>query len=285
MLRLVVLAILSVPSILAASTVKEIADALIADKDTNKLEQTFQDLRKEHGDEYSSSALITVAMQGHPGIVATCLKTEHDPFPNDKMSVSHLVSDTLARISLRTSDDPESFVNVITSFTPADVKPLAAIRSCTLWRGDAVSVLERVIAKSPQLIIDTLPSWLASHRFNRNSMAYNHTTSEGTFQYLASFATESVLEKALSIVKANEHYKVGSEVVCCYSRDDFLQDLVDKLTGLLKLMKARNELVKAALSFMPTVLLNLLAEYITYETIDYPTSSSKTIIGTKRKDH
>ena len=52
---------------------------------------------------------------------------------------------------------------------------------------------------------------------------------EQAFQYLTSFATEGVLNDALSIVKANEHYKVDSGVCCCNSQDSFPQDLYNKL--------------------------------------------------------
>jgi hypothetical protein len=270
LIKRVVLAILIVPCTMA-SIWKESADALIAEKDTGKLEQTFQDLRKRHGDYYTSDALAEVAKQGHPEIVVTCLRTVQDPFPNDKMRVSYLVDDTLGKISLRTPVDSESFVKVITSFKSTDVKPLAVIRDVTPWRDDTESVLKGVMDKSPELITDTLPNWLASHRFDRSSLLYtqNQTAREGGFKYLASFATESVLEKALSIVKRNEHYKVdgmtGLVVACCNSQDHIPQDLVDKLTGLLALMKARNAPVKEALPLMPAVLLKLLAEYITYE--------------------
>jgi hypothetical protein len=273
MLKLVFLAILSVPSILAASiAVRErITGALVAEKDTGKLGQTFQRLHEIYGNNYSSYALSAVAEQGHPEMVVTCLRAVPDPFPNDKMRVSGLVHYTLLGICPSTFDDSESFAKVITSFKPTDVKPLASIRFCTLCRKDAVSVLGGVMAKSRELIIGALPNWLANHEFDRNSIGYdNHQTArEGAFQYLASFATESALEKALSIVK-NEHYEVdfedGPVILCCKSRNHVPPDLVDRLTGLLELLKARNELVKAALSFMPTVLLKLLAEYITYET-------------------
>jgi hypothetical protein len=270
MLKLVVLAILTVPSIMA-STSERIAKALIAEKDKGKLEQTFQRLHKEHGDGYSSWALDEVVKQGHLHIVVACLRTERDPFPNDEMCVSRLVHYTFSGIFDRTRGNSEAFVKVITSFKPTDVKPLASIRRHTLGRSDVVNVLKGVMDKSPELIIDGLPSWLASHRFDRNSCAYiwNQTAREEAFPYLASFATQSVLEKALSIVSENEHHKAdlwsGLQVMCCMSQDCFPQDLVDKLTGLLKLVRARNELVKETLSFMPGVLLNLMAEYTTYE--------------------
>jgi hypothetical protein len=264
MLKLAILAILAVPSILAASIVKEIADVLIAEKDTGRLGQTFQALHKEHGTGDSSEALADVASQGHPEVVVTCLRTEQDPSPNDNMCVSRLVDNTIYEISYGTRDNSESFVKAVTSFKLTDTKPLAAIRYYTIYRRDVVSVLGRVMAKSPELITDTLPSWLAFHTFDRGSQRYS-TALEGAFQYLISFATESVLERALSIVNEREHYKVNSEVYCCDSQDYIPQDLIDRLTGLLELMKARNALVRGALSFMPTVLLKLLAEYITYE--------------------
>ena len=57
---------------------------------------------------------------------------------------------------------------------------------------------------------------------DRNSRYYRPVREEA-FKYLTSFATESVLEKALAIVKRNEHYKVDSRVVCCKSQDHFPQ--------------------------------------------------------------
>ena len=92
------------------------------------------------------------------------------------------------------------------------------------------------------LIIGDLPRWLANHLFDQNSVAYTffEATSEQAFQYLTSFATERVLNDALSIVKANEHYKVDSDVRCCYSQDSFPQDLYNKLKRLLAFVKDRN---------------------------------------------
>jgi len=200
-------------------------------------------------------------------MVVTCLRTEQDPFPNDKMCVSYLVKNTFWFISHTTRGDSESFVKVITAFTPTDVKPLVSIRDITIYRGDVLSVLESVMVKSPELIIDSLPSWLASHRFDQNSWWYT-TAREGAFQYLASFATESVLEKALSIVKGNEHHRVGSNVLCCKSQDYFPQDLIDKLTALLELVQTRNELIRGVLqSFLPTVLVDLMLDYLRTDTI------------------
>ena len=71
-----------------------------------------------------------------------------------------------------TLGDTESFAKVITSFEPSDVKPLASIRYRTLLRNDAVKVVESVMAKSPKLITDDLPRWLANHRFDQNSDYY-----------------------------------------------------------------------------------------------------------------
>ena len=126
---------------------------------------------------------------------------------------------------------------MIASFKPSDVKPLASIRHMTLRRRDAVKVLESVMAKSPKLITDDLPRWLADHLFDQNSDDYTlyGAAREQAFQYLTSFATERVLNDALSIVKANEHYKVDSHVCCCESHDSFPQDLYNKLNALLSI--------------------------------------------------
>jgi len=265
MLKLAILAILAVPSILAASISKQLANTLIAENDTDKLEQTFQTLHKKHGDDYSSEALVEAAERGHPEIVSTCLRAERDSFPNDEMRVSGFVSSTVLEISTRACNDPESFAKAIASFKPTDVKPLASIRNAILTKRDPMDVLERVMDKSPKLIIDSLPNWLANHEFDRNSQYYI-TAREGAFQYLASFATESVLEKSLPIVKKNEHYRAdmgyGFKLSCCNSQDYIPQDLIDKLTGLLALMKARNELIKGVLqSLLPEVIIDLMLDY------------------------
>ena len=208
MLKFAILAILSVPSILAALSREEMASALIAAEDTGTLEETFKKYEKEQDAYELSEALADVAkVQAHMPKVATCLRMAHDPFPEDKMRVSYLVHGTLFEISDKT--DTESFANVITSFKPSDVKPLASIRYRTLWREDAVNVLKSVMDKSPELITDDLPSWIAFHCLDRNSSYYRPALEEA-FKYLTSFATQSVLEKALTIVKRNEHYKVDS---------------------------------------------------------------------------
>ena len=99
---------------------------------------------------------------------------------------------TVSAISYNTHDDTESFAKVIASFKPSDVKPLASIRYRTLWRNDAVKVLESVMAKSPKLITGDLPRWLANHLFDQNSYDYTRyeVAREQAFQYLTSFATE-----------------------------------------------------------------------------------------------
>jgi hypothetical protein len=129
-----------------------------------------------------------------------------------------------------------------------------------------VAVLKRVMDKSPELIIDSLPSWLTSHSFDQNSQYYR-TVLEGGFKCLTSFATESVLEEAVSIVKRNEHYKrdfgKGPEIVCCKSQKSIPQDLSDKLGALLELVKARNQLIKGVLqSLLPTVIIELMLDYV-----------------------
>ena len=56
-------------------------------------------------------------------------------------------------------------------------------------------VVDSVMDKSPTLITDDLPRWLADHLFDQNSKYYTdyRVTREQTFQYLTSFATERVL--------------------------------------------------------------------------------------------
>ena len=72
-----------------------------------------------------------------------------------------------------------------------------------------------------------------------------------------------MLEKALTIVKRNEHYKVDSGVVmCCKSQDHIPQDLFNKINVLLELVKARKALVND-LAILPKVLVDLMLEYTT----------------------
>ena len=184
--------------------------------------------KSEQDEDELSRALVDVAkVPEHMPKVATCLRTVVDPFPKEMSNVSRLVHNTLVHISNNTRDDTESFAKVIASFEPSDVKPLASIRYRTLWRNDAVKVVESVMDKSPKLITGDLPRWLANHLFDQNSIVYTRdkVAREQAFQYLTFFATEDVLNDALSIVKANEHYKVDSDVYCCNSQDSFPQDL------------------------------------------------------------
>ena len=102
-----------------------------------------------------------------------------------------------------TRNDTEAFANVVASFKPTAIKPLASVRYRILCRNDAKAVLEKVMDKSPALITDSLPRWLASHGFDRNSDGYDDYESarEQSFAYLLSFATESILKDALAIAK------------------------------------------------------------------------------------
>ena len=130
MLKFAILAILSVPSILATFKSEDMASALIAAEDTGTLEDTFKTFDKEQNHYFLCRVLTDAAkVQAHIPKVVDCLRVAQDPFPMDKMHVSYLVNATLLRIS--TTTDTESFTNVITSFKPSDVKPLVAIRFST----------------------------------------------------------------------------------------------------------------------------------------------------------
>ena len=260
MLNFIILAILSVPSILAALSSKEMASALITAEDTGTLEEIFKKYEEEQDVVELSFALGAVAKQGHHAIVASCFRMAHDPFPADKMCMSQLVYWTLFRITSATNT--ESFTKMVTSLKPNDAKPLLSIRYWTLYRNDVVDVLKRVMKKSPELITDDLPSWLAFHDFDRCSKYYS-SFHEKAFKYLTSFATQNVLAKALTIVEKNEHYKVDSQVACCSNRDHFHHDLIGKISDLLGLVKARNALTKETLAFLPSVLVDLMLEYTT----------------------
>ena len=216
-----------IPSILAALSREEMTSALIA-------------AEKEQPHHMLASALTDVArVQASMPKVATCLRMARGPFRKDEMCVSMLVNNTLVEISLITNT--ESFASVITSFKPSDTKLLVAIRGCTLWRNDGVDVLKSVMDKYPELIIGDLPNWIAFHSLDRNSR-FHRPVREEAFQYLTSFATQSVLEKALTILKRNEHYRVGSRVVCCDSQDRFPQDLFNRINGLLEFVKVEKHI-------------------------------------------
>ena len=96
MLKLIAIAILSVPSILATLSRKGMATALIAAKDTRALEKTFKKFEKEPNYINLSKALADVAeVQAQGSKFATCLRVARDPFPKDEMCVSGLVHVTL----------------------------------------------------------------------------------------------------------------------------------------------------------------------------------------------
>ena len=274
MLNFIILTFLFAPPIFAALSKKVMASALIAAKDTVTLEKTFKKYEREQDHDNLALALIDIAkVQAQMPKVVTCLRVAHDPSPMDKLSVGLIVHRTVLRIS--DSTDTESFPTVITSFKPSDIKPLVAIRLKTLWRNDVVNVLKNVMDKYPELITDDLPSWIAFHFLDRNSDYYRPSFEE-SFKYLTSFATQGVLEEALSIVKRNEHYKIvyksgQTMVICCNSQDDVPQDLFNKINVLLELMKARKALVDE-LAILPKVLVDLMLEYTT---CDIPPNCSK----------
>ena len=281
MLKFVILAILSVPSILATLTSEEMASALITAKDSGTLEDTFKTFEKEQSHDNLSLALFDVARQGHILKVVDCLRMAHDPFPKDNMRMSVLVNNTLARISKNTNT--EAFTNAITSFKPSDAKLLVSIRICTFWRYDGVNVLKSVMKKSPELITDNLPSWIAFHTSDRNSRHYDPVQEE-SFKYLTYFATQSVLEKALIIVRSNEHYTITykdghTEVRCCNSQDSSPQDLFDKINVLLELVKARNARINDILTLLPMVLVDLVLDYVHVTVSDCSDSSSRCLIS------
>ena len=260
LINLAILAALFMPSIMAARLSQEdMAKTLISGKED--LVQTFKKFESEQDKYELSHALANVArVPEHIPKVATCLRTV-DPFPKEMSNVSWLIHSTLYNIFYDTRGGTEFFAKVIASFEPSDIKPLASIRHLTLLRDDAVKVVESVMAKSSEPITGDLSRWLANHSFDRKSLNYTdyRVARKQTFQYLTLFATERVLNDALSIVKANGHYKIDSNAWCCKSQDSFPQDLYNKLSVLLAFVKARNALINAVL---PTVLVNMVADYL-----------------------
>ena len=268
MLKLAIFVVLAFPSIRAALSSKKMTSALIAADKTGTLEKTFKTFEKEQDKQELAEALVDVAsVPARMPKVVHCLRVARDSFPKDKMCVSGFVDCALYGIVAATTT--ESFTSVLTSLKPSDIKLLTSIRYWILQRKPAVDILKRVMDKSPGFITDDLPNWLASHRFDRGSPLYEfyRPTLEKSFEYLTSFATEDVLEKALAIVKRNEHYRVDSRVECCKPQDHFPQDLFNRINDLLELVKARNVLIKEVLTFLPEVLVDLMLEYHIYETI------------------
>lgn len=235
--------------------------ALITTGKEGNLEETFKKYESEQCADRLSMALADVAkVRAHTPKVAICLRVARDPFPKEEMCVSQLVHRTLTEIS--NSTDTEAFTNVITSFKPSDIKILISIRYKTLFRDDAVDILKNVMKKFTELITDDLPSWIACHRFDQSSSVQNRVVREESFKYLTSFATQTVLEKALTILEKNEHYKADLFCVCCESHNCFPHDLLDKLNTLLHLVKAGNALTKDTLAFLPLVLVDMFLDYI-----------------------
>lgn len=263
---LVIFVLIAIPSILAATS-GEIAKVLINSQDTESLEHTFKAFDKRDRGVTLSVALVQVAKEGYTPMVVTCLKLVQDSRPNDMLCVRSLVDRTLGYMFVGSSNS-ELTANVIASFSISDIKPLISIRLHTLNRNDIVDVMKSVMTKST-LIIDDLPNWLASHAFNRIAFAHNHTALEEAFQYLTFFATQSVLEKALSIINKNEHYKMNDKSVvrllCCDSRA-FPQCLFSRINSLLNLVKLRNALIVDILTFLPSVLVALLLDYVPNDT-------------------
>ena len=259
MLNFIILTFLFAPPILATLTQGEMASALIAADNTGTLEETFKKYEEEQDTFELAGALgaVTKVQVYMPKVIA-CIRVAHDSSPNDNMCVNRLVHGTFFHISFIA--DTESFTNVITSLKPSDGKLLASIRYWTLGRNDAVNVLKRIMDKSPELIAGDLPSWIAFHTLDRYSRFYKPAREESS-KYLTSLATQSVLEEALSIVKRNEHYKAGSEVMCCDSQDYIPKDLANRIEALLELVKARKTLVNE-LEILPTVLVDMVLDYI-----------------------
>ena len=52
------------------------------------------------------------------------------------------------------------------------------------------------------------------------------------------------------------------DVCCCNSHDSFPQDLYNKLNALLAFVKARNARINEALTFLPKVLVDMVADYL-----------------------
>ena len=258
MRKFAILAILSVPSVLATLTSEEMASALIAAGKTGTLGKTFKTFEKEQDEYELAGALADVArVQSHIPKVATCLSVALDPLPNDAMCVSDLVDSTFLEISV--AADTEPFTNLITFFKPSDTKLLVAIRFWTLFSADAVNILKRVMIKFPELIRGDLPSWIAFHSLDRNSKYYEPVREEA-FKYLTSFATQSVLEEAISILKRNEHYKVDSEVRCCKSQGHFPQDLFNRINAVLQFVKVEKHITPGARNEDKAIMLEQLGK-------------------------
>ena len=261
MLKLAIFVVLALPSILTALSSRKMTSTLIAADKTGTLEKTFKTFEKEQDNDDLSFALVEVAkVQARMPKVVDCLRMARDSFPKDKMCVSGFVDCALYGIVAATTT--ESFTSVLTSLKPSDIKLLTSIRYWILQRKPAVNILKRTMDKSPQLILDDLPNWLASHRFDRSSPCYKFygPIFEESFEYLTSFATEDVLEKALAIVKRNEHYRVDSRVECCKPQDHFPQDLFNRIKGLLEFVKVKKRITPGTRNENKAIMLNQLGK-------------------------
>ena len=276
LIKVAILVTLFMPSIMATLSKKDMTDTLIKAEDED-LVKTFKKFKEEQNSYNLSCALGDVAqVPEHIPKVVTCLRTVVDPFPTEMSRVSRLVHFTLTQISNNTRGDTESFAKIIASFESSDVKPLASIRYWTIWRNDARDILESVLKQSFKLVTDDLPRWLANHSFDQNSRVYNihRVVREQTFQYLASFATEGVLTNALSIVKANEHFKANSDICCCNTQDSFPQGLYNKLNDLLIRLQHRKAVIKNELQLLlPSVLVELVLDHVQVTEFDSPIPS------------
>ena len=88
LIKLAILAVLSVSSIMAALSREEMAKTLIGSKEED-LVQTFKKFESEQDEAELSRALADVAKaQEHMPKVVTCLRTAVDPFPTEMSHVS-----------------------------------------------------------------------------------------------------------------------------------------------------------------------------------------------------
>lgn len=282
LIRLFIFAILFIPSIIATALHKRIARTLISTK-KECLEQTFKTFEEAQDDHDLSCALARVAAKGHESIAVDCIRMIQDPFPSYKSYVNNFVNSAIAEISKRIPN-AELFAKAITSFKSSDTKPLASIRYWALGRKDVADVLKSAMTRST-LIIKDLANWLASHNFNQVGIAHNKVSLGKALEYLASFATQSVLEEALSIVK-NEHYVIvvvdTPAVVCCETPDCVPQSLFDRLSVLLEYLKIRKAYIKLELSpHLPLVLVDMVLEHVQVTRSDDSISTLMAIVQTQ----
>lgn len=264
---------------------------MIRTKGRKEFETTFKKFEEQDEAAYSEyqlelpKALFRVATRGHPEMVADCLKMVRDTHPENNLHVNVIIEATMRELSFGCTHDPteneklvlaflghvgtEAFVDVVTSFSPSDTKPLISVRTWTLSRRDALDILKGIMAKSAEsakLITEDLPNWLASHIFGDVYETEDQMNSlERAFNYLASFATQDVLERALLSASKNGCYTMtsgGAIMPLCCARDDSRKSLCNILDDRLKRVKARNEHIKGVLSpILPLELTKLVTDY------------------------